>query len=485
MTVQTRRGRDVPELTPRTYKKNFGEFIGIGPNGNLWVEDCDAKDLADRFGTPLFIISESQFRYTYRQFRDAFRKHYPGEVEVLFANKSNNGLAYRHIMNQEGAGGDCFGVNEMYLALLAGTDPKTLVLNGSNKETEELEMAIVNGLCINIDAMDELDRIDSICRRLGREADVGIRLALDLDPLANRIGVAMHGLGTLKEQSDSTKWGMTREQTIEIVKRARKLPPIHLAEIHFHLSRMSNVADDFAVMAREMITWSDTIGKHTGWTPPCIDIGGGWTYGKWYGSGPNGQIDDASAPTAEDYAQQCSAAITEEAMKLGLALPKLRLEPGRSLSGPSGVAVGTVGAVKQGDRKKWVNLDLSTNHLSWAAVLDWYYHAVAVEDAGREANEVVDLVGPLCNSDEVGAHRKLPPLNRGDLVAFLDTGGYTESCAARYNAQLLPATVLVCGDMAEITTEREQLKEFAGRFRVPPRLLAGSFAPRAVAAAAE
>ena len=126
-------------------------------------------------------------RYTYRAFRDAFRQHYP-DVEILFANKSNNGLAIRHIMNQEGAGGDCFGVNEMYLALLAGTNPKTLVLNGSNKQAEELEMAIPNGLCINIDAMDELDRIDAICRRLGMEADIGIRLKLDLEPLANRTG---------------------------------------------------------------------------------------------------------------------------------------------------------------------------------------------------------------------------------------------------------------------------------------------------------
>ena len=155
---------NAPTLIPRKYQTNFGEFIGIGENGNLWVEDCDVKELADRFGTPLFIISESQFRYTYRQFRDAFRRHYP-EVEILFANKSNNGLAYRHIMNQEGAGGDCFGVNEMYLALLAGTNPKTLVLNGSNKETEELEMAVQNGSDINIDAMDELERIDAICQR--------------------------------------------------------------------------------------------------------------------------------------------------------------------------------------------------------------------------------------------------------------------------------------------------------------------------------
>ncbi len=464
-----------PALTPKKYRENYGDFIGVGDNGNLWVEDCDVAELARRFGTPLFIVSESQFRYTYRTFRDAFRKHYPGESEILFANKSNNGLAYRHIMNQEGAGGDCFGVNEMYIALLAGTDARTLVLNGSNKQDEELEMAVANGLCINIDAMDELDRIDAVCRRQGRSADIGIRLKLDLDPLAEREGVAMHGPGTLKEQSDSTKWGMTREQTVAIVKQAQQMPHINLKETHFHLSRMSNVAMDFAVMAREMVTWSGYIRDHTGWTPPCIDIGGGWTFGKWYGTGPRSQIDDGKAPTADDYAKLCSQEIADEAKKLGLPLPKLRLEPGRSLSGPSGVSVGTVGAVKEGAKKKWVNLDLSTNHLSWSAVLDWYYHPVPVVDAQAERSETVDLVGPLCNSDELGQHVKMPALSRGDLVAFLDTGGYTEPCAARYNAQLLPATVLVRGDQAEVTTVREQFQDVAGRFRVPPRLLAASF----------
>lgn len=464
------------QLNPPEFSTKFGEFIGIGPNGNLWVDGCDVQDLAERFGTPLFIISENELRHRYRMFRDAFRKYYP-DVEILFANKSNNGLAIRHIMNQEGAGGDCFGVNEMYMALLAGTDAKTLVLNGSNKQDEELEMAVANGLCINIDAMDELDRIDAVSRKLGKSADIGIRLKLDLDPLKDRNGVAMHGPGTLKEQSDSTKWGMSREQTVEIVNRALKMDNINLKETHFHLSRMSNVAADFAVMAREMITWSAHIRDKTGWTPPCIDIGGGWTFGKWYGTGPNSQIDDDSAATADDYARLCSEAIKDEAEKHGLPLPKLRLEPGRALSGPSGVAVGKVGAVKVGDKKKWVNMDLSTNHLSWAAILDWYYHAVPVRDAGREATETVDLVGPLCNSDEVGSHRKMPPLERGDFVAFLDTGGYTESQAARYNAQLLPATVVVAGDQADVTTEREQMRDVVGRFKVPARLMAASFTP--------
>jgi diaminopimelate decarboxylase len=473
MTIAT---RIPPVIAARKYKKNFGEFIGIGPNGNLWVDGCDVKELADRFGTPLYIVSENELRTTYRRFRDAFKSRYP-EVEILFANKSNNGLAIRHIMNQEGAGGDCFGVNEMYLALLAGSNPKTLVLNGSNKQPEELEMAIHNGLCINIDAMDELDFIEDVSRRLGKNVDIGIRLKLDLDPLRNRQGVSMHGPGTLKQQSDSTKWGMSRDQTVEIVKRVQKSKKLNLAETHFHLSRMTNDPRDFAVMAREMIVWSAMLRDRTGWTPPCVDLGGGWTFGKPYGTGPNSQLDDASAPTADDYAEHLCAALKEECAKHNLPLPKLRMEPGRALSGPSGVTVGRVGAVKEGEKKKWVNLDLSTNHLSWAAVLDWYYHAVPVVNADAEGTEVVDLVGPLCNSDEVGAKRKMPKLERGDLVAFLDTGGYTESCAARYNAQLLPASVLVAGDQAEITTEREQLKDIAGRFRVPPRLLAGSFAP--------
>lgn len=462
-------------LTPPEYQVSFGEFFGIGPNGNVWADGCDVADLADRFGTPLYIVSENQLRHTYRTFRDAFRAHYP-EVEILFANKSNNGLAIRHIMNQEGAGGDCFGAQEMYLALLAGTDPSTLVLNGSNKQDVELEMAIVNGVCINIDAEDELDRIAAIATRHGRKVDLGIRLKLDLEPLRDRHGVSMHGPGTLKHQSDSTKWGMTREQTAAIVCRALAMPNMRLKETHFHLSRMSNDPADFAVMAREMITWSGYLRDETGWTPPCIDIGGGWTFGKWYGTGPNSQLDDQHAPTPEDYARLCAAAIREEADRLGLPLPKLRLEPGRALSGPAGIAVGRVGAIKQGAVKKWVNLDISTNHLSWAAVLDWYYHAVPVVNAGAEPTEVVDLVGSLCNSDEIGPHRKMPPLQRGDFVAFLDAGGYTESSAARYNAQLLPATVLVTGDRAAIITEREQLKDVAGRFCVPPHLLAGSFA---------
>ena len=182
--------------------------MGIGDNGHLWVEGRDCVDLAEEFGTPLYVLSENQFRHNIRRFRDAFRAHYP-DVEVLFANKSNNALAVRHIMNQEGAGGDCFGINELYLALLAGTDPKTLVLNGSNKSEREIERAILAGVCINLDAIDEPQRVDAIASRLGRTVEVGIRIKPELKALDDRFGAEAHGGGSLAEQGRQHKWGMT------------------------------------------------------------------------------------------------------------------------------------------------------------------------------------------------------------------------------------------------------------------------------------
>ena len=321
--------RQAPTLTPLKFKKSFTEFIGIGENGNLWVEGCDCAELAERFGTPLYIISESQFRYEYRRWREAFAAEYP-DSEVLFANKSNNGLAYRHIMNQEGAGGDCFGINEMYLALLAGTDPKTLVLNGSNKGPEEIEMAVENGLCINIDGEDELDIIHETSQRLGKDVDIGIRLKLDLAPLADRHGVAMHGPGTLRDQAMSHKWGMSFEQTVDIVRRVQDgMPRLHLMETHYHLSRMDKLVEDFAIMAREMIQWSARLRDETGWIPPVVDLGGGWTYGRPTGTGPGG-VDDDSSPCPSSRSSRGASSPAPRAS------PSARSAPSRTWATRSG-----------------------------------------------------------------------------------------------------------------------------------------------------
>lgn len=152
--------------------------------------------------------------------------------------------------------------------------------------------------------------------------------------------------------------------------------------------------------------------------------------------------------------------------------PQLKLEPGWSVAGSAGIALGRVGAVKEWPGfKRWTNVDLSTNHCP----PPWWHHIVAANKAAEPGRVVTDIVGPLCTGDWLGRDRALPELVRGDLVALLDTGGYNESRSVNFNAQSMPAMVLVSGGRAEVTTERERLIDVIHRFRVPPRLLAGSF----------
>ncbi len=455
------------------YSYGFSEFIGIGKNGHLWVEGRDCVELAKEFGTPLHILSEGQLRHNYRRFRDAFQSHYP-DVEILFANKSNNALAVRHIMNQEGAGGDCFGFNEMYLALLAGGDPGKMVLNGSNKEPDEIELAIANGVCINIDAMDELDIIKATSARLGRDVEVGIRVKLELPDLEDRPSNGVYQ-GSMAEIVRDWKWGMPYAQTVELVKNISQLNNLHLHELHFHLMRMGNQAADFAIMARDVVQWSARLRDETGWLAPCLDLGGGWTYGRKEKTGPRGGVDDETVSSFEDYGREVTAAVKDECAKQDLPLPKLRIEPGRSISGTAGVSIGRVGAVKDWPEsgRKWVNVDLTGNHVPWIT-MPHHYHMVAANKAAAPAKETVNIVGSLCIQDVLGRSREMPELVRGDLVALLDTGCYAESLSANFNAQCRPATVLVCGERADVTTERERLDDVIGRFKVPARLLGQS-----------
>ena len=246
MAAASKAGR-VPLAYPK-FKRHFSEFIGVADDGHLWVDGRDCVELAETFGTPLYALSEGQFRHNVRRFLDAFGARYP-DVEVLYANKANNALAVRHIMTQEGAGGDAFGVGEMYFALLCGTPGAKLVLNGSNKSPAEIAIAVENGVCINLDSEDEVDTVAEAALERRRMAEVGIRTKLELKPLENRFGIPMHGEGSMAEQSHACKWGMTYPQTVAMVKRIQGIEALRLREISYHLSRMDNNADDFAVMA--------------------------------------------------------------------------------------------------------------------------------------------------------------------------------------------------------------------------------------------
>jgi diaminopimelate decarboxylase len=449
----------------------FSEHIALGEHGHLFVEDVDCIDLAQRFGTPTYVLSEAQMRTNARAMLHAFRSRYP-KTEVLFSNKANNNPAVRSIFNAEGCGGDCFGFGELHLSLLVGSDPDTIMLNGSNKQPPELELAIRAGVTINLDSLHELELVTETAQRVGRPARVAPRTRLMLHALDDVVADWPDGT-PVGPGARAHKFGMHFEDVLESCRRALASEWLELRGLHHHVGRWTNDAGMYRAVVSELLEWAARLSQMLdGWAPAHIDVGGGLAWGRAQGHGPGNH--DVSAPTCDTYAE-----VIVNAFAAGLARypwlgePTLMVEPGRALASNIGVLLSRVGTVKTWPGvKTWVNVDASQNHLPNILSAGWYYHAVAAANAApAEVDlEQVDLVGPLCTFDVMGGARRLPPLHTGDIVAFLDTGAYGETKAATFNAQPRPATVLVSGMHADVITQRETLEQVIGRYRVPERL---------------
>ncbi len=456
--------------------RHFSESIYVGDDGHLRIEGAVAADLAEQFGTPLYVISEQQIHTNVRAITRAFRSRYP-RTEILFANKANNNPAVRAVFSQAGAGGDCFGYNELYLSLLGGADPRLLVLNGSNKLEPELSLAIECGATISLDNLEELEMVEAIAGRLGVRARVQPRTRLELSTLDDVISDWPRGI-PIGPGARGHKFGMHYQDVLESCRRALASKWLDLVGLHHHVGRWTNDPVLLQTVIREQLEWVVRLRDVLGWTPSQLDMGGGLAWGRPEGHGPDAS--DRTAPDYEVYAEAMVGALREGLQHYGIEEPVLLLEPGRALASNIGLLLSRVGAVKTWPgHKTWVNVDASQNHLANILSANWYYHAVAVHDADPAASRVreVDLVGPLCTFDVMGAARPMPELKRGDVVAFLDAGAYGETKAALFNAQPRPATVLVSGEHAEIITQRETLQDILHRFRIPPRLLAGRQVP--------
>jgi diaminopimelate decarboxylase len=455
--------------------KAYSEFIKVNKNGHLEVEDCDCVELARRDGTPLYVMSESQLRYNYQAFYNAFAKRYP-KIWVACGVKANNNIAVRKVLAQEGAGADCFGLGEMYVALAAGTSPEKIFLNGSNKSYEELEAAIRAGVTINVDNPEELEMVKSMAARVDRTARVLLRIKPPLLPLEEQY---MTDYRYLPPQISIGKWarehkfGMDLETSATAARRALGMKHVRLVGLHYHLKGQTTHTDLYQAMTAEVMDFVGRLRQELEWEPEELDLGGGFGVGRLEGFGPGGQ--DKHAPPIDEFAEVIVRTVRQKLTEYSLSSePTLTFEPGRWPVNNAGLLLGTVGVVKEWPGvKKWAHVDASTNHIMRVQTANYYYHIVVANKADQEPTEVVDVVGPLCNAaDILGADRKLPPLERGDIIAVLDTGGYAESASCTFNTYPRPATVLVSGDRSDIIAERETILDIITRQAIPPRLFA-------------
>jgi diaminopimelate decarboxylase len=483
--------------------------------GHLYVEECDTVELAERFGTPLFVLSETQLRGNVRRFHEAFSRHWgEGPVQVLPALKANWTLATRRILSEEGAGADVYSEGELHGALEAGVEPGKISVNGGGKSEAMIRRCVEAGVRITVEDLDEPELIERVSRALGRRAQVRLRVKPSFPRLWRPTDFALE-YAPIDLGIQVYKSGIPAEYLPELGRKVLALEHLELVGAHFHAGRHHRSLWFWRGLMREYGRLLAELSRAWGgWRPREIDIGGGFasprdpfgrlglraeTVGTWFSypfevllnwlsprlhyraasalvRAMSHGLSRSRAPSVEQYAEASAGALREGLRGGGLdpAGIALQLEPGRSLYGDTGLHLTRVKKVKRQSKPlplSWVLTDTTYFFLS-GGVLENNFHDYRVANkADRPATMTADVVGHSCFADRILPFARLPEVEAGDLVALLDTGAYQEVSASNFNALPRPASVLVCGAQAEVIRRAETLQDVYARDVVPERLL--------------
>lgn len=405
--------------------------------GRLFCEEADTDALAGAHGTPLYVYSARTIIEHYRKLRDAF------ENPILcYSVKANSNLSILKLMAEEGAGFDVVSGGELYRALKVGANPKKIVYAGVGKTDEEIVAGLNAGILLfNIESEEELENIDRLAGKLGKTADVALRINPDVDPETHVY------ISTGKRE---TKFGVDPRRAEALLKDARRLKHVRVTGLHVHIGSQITKTDPYADTLNRLLEFIPKV-RAQGHPLEWLDLGGG--FGIWY--------KDKAARTAAEIASVCMPLIA----KTGL---KLLLEPGRFIVGNAGILLTRVLYVKDSGDRKFVICDAGMNDLIRPALYSAYHRIwpAATDPAiqGGPPDEeqwpgktvTCDVVGPVCESgDFLAKDRRLPPVKRGDLLAVFSAGAYGYVMSSNYNTFPRPAEVLVSGGASRLVTKRQ------------------------------
>lgn len=388
-------------------------FLAINDKGHLTIKELDTTVLAERYGTPLYVMSEERIRQNYRRWVRAFTSKYPN-TEIFYALKANPLLAVCRILQQEGAGFEVGGPGELYITRLLEANPDRLVLNGNNKSREEIRKAISMGVTVNVDSIDELEAVQDEAEDLSSVAKIGVRINPDVRPGDKDVHLE---LWTALRES---KFGIDVESGLayQACKMTREMANVKLAGLHIHIGSPVEDKESYRTGAEKVMNFAGRLRKELGIKLEFINIGGGFAIPFKYEDG---------LPSPEEYAEAITSVVREKSSQLDLAEPKLVLEPGGAIVGDAAILLLKVGMTKETPGiTKWVAVDGGANIILRAAQ-EWYVYQIVTANRMREIDtERVNIAGPLCYSGDVLARgRRMPKLKEGDILAALDAGAYT------------------------------------------------------------
>ncbi len=394
--------------------------------GELWAEDIKVKDLAQEYGTPLYIYSASTLKRHFKVFDSAF-KHIPHII--CFSVKCNSNLSVLKLLKEEGAGADIVSGGELYRALKAGIDPKKIVFSGVGKKSHEIKEALeADILMFNVESMEELYTINEVAKSLGKKARISFRVNPDVDPKTHPY------ISTgLKEN----KFGIETQDAYYAYKQAQELSYIEPIGIDCHIgSQLTEISPFLEAWKRLKLLYEKLL--NSGINIKYLDLGGGL--------GITYKEEEPPHPV------ELGMALTQAIKEYDLTLI---LEPGRVIAGNAGILVTKVLYTKKIGNKNFVVVDAGMNDLIRPAFYGSYHRIAEVVPKGRE-EIIVDVVGPICESgDFLAKNRKLPRVEKGEYIAVFSAGAYGFVMSSQYNSRPRAAEVLVEKNKARLIRKRE------------------------------
>ena len=400
-------------------------------NEQLYVEDLPVKQLAEEFGTPLYIYSRATLERHWHAFDSALGDH---PHLICYAVKANSNIGILNVMAKLGSGFDIVSQGELERVLAAGGEASKVVFSGVAKSRAEIMRALEVGIrCFNVESVAELHHINQIAGEMGKVAPISLRVNPDVDA---------HTHPYISTGLKENKFGVSVDEAREVYKLAATLPHVKITGMDCHIGSQLTELQPFLDATDRLIRLMEQL-KEDGITLKHLDLGGG--LGVTY--------TDETPPHPSDYA---TALLNKLKNYEDL---EIILEPGRAIAANAGILVAKVQYLKSNESRNFAITDTGMNDMIRPALYEAYMNIIEIDRTLGRKKAIYDVVGPVCEtSDFLGKQRELA-IAEGDYIAQRSAGAYGASMSSNYNSRPRTAEVLVDGNKAHLIRRRENLSE--------------------------
>jgi len=412
-------------------------------NGELYVDGVSARELAEKFDTPLYVTSEKRIRENYNRLRSALIRNYQ-KIRIYYAAKANSNLSVLKILETEGSYLDAVSPGEVSIALKAGFPPERILFTGTSVRNDELKFLVNSNVTVNVDSLSQLDRLLNTA--------VPSLLSVRANP---EIGAGHHN--HVITAGKHSKFGVWEEDALKAYETAKKAG-VERFGIHMHVGSGVLDVEPFVLALEKLLSIAKRVRDQVGVEFEFIDMGGG--LGVPYK--PEDKELDLTL-----FSDKILALFSRRIDEYGLGKPFFCVEPGRYLVCDAGVLLTAVNTVKTTPFKKFVGVDAGFNTLIRPTMYGSHHPVLVANKLGSPGEETYDVVGPICESgDALARDRRLPRIEEGDLLAVLNAGAYGFAMSSQYNARPRAAEVLVKNGKYTLVRERETFDDLLSGQRV-------------------